>query len=82
MKYRDISWQRTNLNTGDPIGMPHLHLTIDGEKTCCGQTIPQFGTVKYTRRGKPLYQIDEGCTGRECERCFTDKRRDELLRDV
>jgi hypothetical protein len=59
------------MTTGDPMGnKPRLHLTTDGNKTCCGIEIPRIGTE--TR----AYRIDESPTSLECERCFTDERRD------
>lgn len=69
---REVGWQRTSMYSGDPIGMPRQHLTEDNRRTCCGKKIPRFG--EETRE----YRIDEYLGGRECEKCFTEKRKEWL----
>lgn len=74
-QYREFAWVRRSLNTGEPLAKPKAHLSLDGKKTCCGITIPRTGTEKNG------YRIDETETSYKCERCFTDKREQELLDD-
>lgn len=71
-RYEWVCWVRISMHTGDPLWKPHLHLTLDGIRTCCGRLIPQIGLE--TRD----WRIEESESSLECAQCFTETRKEEL----